>query len=55
MIGILMCIVVKAQKYDLKSPDGKLTTEIEINQGITVNVQKNGNAVLSLGGISLQG
>ena len=52
--GILMCIGGKAQKYNLGSPDGKLSTEIEVNQGITVKVLNNNNLVLSLGGISLQ-
>ena len=52
--GILICFSGKAQKYDLKSPDGKLTTEIEVSQGITVKVLKINNLVLSLGGISLQ-
>ncbi len=53
-LGILMCIGGKAQKYDLNSPDGKLTTEVEVNQSITVKFLKNNNLVLSLGGISLQ-
>ncbi|MEI6138993.1 MAG: glycoside hydrolase family 97 protein [Mariniphaga sp.] len=52
--GILICFNGKAQKYDFNSPDGKLTTEIEVNQGIKVKVLKNNNLVLSLVGISLQ-
>jgi alpha-glucosidase len=46
--------VATAQKYTLNSPDQKLTAEIEINQGITVNLLKGNENMVSLSGLSLQ-
>ena len=45
---------VFAQKYGLTSPDGKLTTAIEIDNGIYVALLKGHDIVLRMGNISLQ-
>ena len=42
-----------AQRYELTSPNGKLSAGIEINQGVAVTVSKDGGAVASLGNIFL--
>jgi alpha-glucosidase len=43
-----------SQEYELRSPGGKLSALIEINQGIQVSVSGNGTGVLKLENISLQ-
>ena len=45
---------VFSQKYGLTSPDGKLTTAIEIDNGIYVALLKGHDVVLRMGNISLQ-
>ncbi|MCX6261884.1 MAG: glycoside hydrolase family 97 protein, partial [Bacteroidia bacterium] len=45
---------VFAQKYGLSSPDGKLTTAIEIDNGIFVALLKDRDIVLRMGNLSLQ-
>jgi alpha-glucosidase len=45
---------VFAGKYGLTSPDGKLTTAIEIDNGISVTLLKDRNVVLRIGNISLE-
>jgi alpha-glucosidase len=45
---------VFAQKYGLSSPDGKLTTAIEIDNGIFVALLKDRDVVLRMGNLSLQ-
>jgi hypothetical protein len=42
-----------AQRYELSSPDGKLSAGIEISQSIGVTVSKDGSTVVSLGNILL--
>ena len=43
-----------SQKYELSSPDGKLTAEIEINRGVYAIITKGGNAAVRLGNLSLE-
>jgi alpha-glucosidase len=43
-----------AQKYGLTSPDGKLTTAIEIDSGIYVALLKGRTTILKLGNISVE-
>ena len=45
---------VFAQKYGLTSPDGKLTTAIEIDKGIYVALLKGRTTLLKLGNISVE-
>jgi hypothetical protein len=45
---------VFAQKYGLNSPDGKLTTAIEIDNGIFVALLRGRDVVLRMGNLSLQ-
>ena len=45
---------VFAQKYGLSSPDGKLTTAIEIDNGIFVALLKGRDVVVRMGNLSLQ-
>ena len=45
---------VVAQKYELSSPNGKLKTEIEINDGISVNLIKEGNSAISIQNIFME-
>ncbi len=47
-------LLTGAQKYELSSPDGKLKTEIEIREGISAILTKEGNAAISLQNISLE-
>ena len=42
-----------AQKYELSSPDGKLTAGIEVNQNIRVTLLQEGNIVVKLQNLSL--
>lgn len=44
---------VDGQKYELSSPDGSLKTEIELNRGIAVKLNKGDKTVIQLGNISL--
>jgi alpha-glucosidase len=44
---------VFAQKYELSSPNGKLKTEIEIKNGISANLIKEGNSAISIQNISM--
>lgn len=44
---------VVAQKYELSSPNGKLKTEIEIKNGISANLIKEGNSAISIQNILL--
>ena len=43
-----------AQKYELSSPDKKLTAEIEINKGVFVIIKKGDNTVVRLENIALE-
>ena len=51
---VLINIFTHAQKYGLSSPNGKLTAEIEINQGVYATLAKEGNAAVRLGNLSLE-
>ena len=55
-IALLLMLIFdgKAQKYILSSPDKKLAAEVEINQGITLKMEKGGEPVFSLAGLSLE-
>jgi alpha-glucosidase len=44
---------VFAQKYKLSSPNGKLKTEIEIKNGISADLIKEGNSAISIQNISM--
>ena len=44
---------VIGQKYEISSPNGKLKTEIEIKNGISANLIKEGNSVISIQNILL--
>ena len=43
-----------AQKYELHSPDQKLSASIDINMEITVRLQKGGEQVFRLAGLNLE-
>jgi alpha-glucosidase len=43
-----------AQKYELRSPDGKLTAGIDIKNGISATLSKGGKTLIELGSISLE-
>lgn len=47
-------LIARAQKYELSSPDGILKTEIEINQGINVKLNKGDKPLIKFGNISLE-
>jgi alpha-glucosidase len=47
-------ILTFAQKYELNSPNEKLKSEIEIKDGISVNLIKAGNSAISIQNISME-
>jgi alpha-glucosidase len=47
-------LVMTAQKYELNSPDGKLTAEIEINQGISTALIKGGNIAVTFDNVAIE-
>lgn len=56
---LLICLLLfsffegNAQKYLLKSPDSRLSAEININQNITIQLQKNSEFLVKLSDIDL--
>ncbi len=46
--SVLITLSTNAQKYQLASPDGKLSAEIETGQNISVNLGKEGHSVVKL-------
>ncbi len=54
VIFTLIFLYSGAQKYELLSPDGKLKADIEIKDGIFVNLDKEGLPAVSLQNISLE-
>ena len=53
-LWLLLIFDSKAQKYILSSPDKKLTAEIEINQSITLKMERGGETVFTLAGLSME-
>ncbi len=53
LLAFAFCIA-NAQKYELISPDQKLSAVVEISQGITVKLQKGNEQVISLAGLKLE-
>ena len=47
-------LFTNAQKYELISPDKKLTAEIDINRGVFVNLKKGENVAVRIENISLE-
>lgn len=47
-------LLTGAQKYELSSPDGKLKVDIEVKEGITAMLTKEGKSTVSLRNISLE-
>jgi hypothetical protein len=52
--GLLLAFDVHAQRYELRSPDGQLGADININNGVNVSLNKRGKTVLKFGNISLE-
>jgi alpha-glucosidase len=50
----IFSLLTFAQKYEISSPNGKLESEIEIKDGISVNLIKEGNSAISLKNISME-
>jgi alpha-glucosidase len=50
----VFALSVVAQKYELSSPNGKLKAEIEIKDGISANLIKEGNSAISIQNISME-
>ena len=53
-VMIFATLFAHAQKYELRSPDGKLGTEIDINKDISVTLNKGGKSLLKVGNIALE-
>lgn len=54
LLSFLFFSGVNAQTYVVNSPDKKLTVEIEINQAISVKMQKGNEPIVSFTGLSLE-
>ncbi|MFZ0281612.1 MAG: glycoside hydrolase family 97 catalytic domain-containing protein, partial [Bacteroidales bacterium] len=53
MVFLFLTITVRAQKYELSSPNGNLAAGIVLNPGITISLSKDTHSVASLGNLSL--
>ncbi|MFO7620137.1 MAG: glycoside hydrolase family 97 N-terminal domain-containing protein, partial [Bacteroidales bacterium] len=51
---LLITLSSNAQKYQLLSPDGKLSAWVEIDRNINVDISKEGYEIISLSNISLE-
>lgn len=52
--SLLITCLSNAQKYQLLSPDGKISAGIEIDRNINVDISKEGYEIISLSNISLE-